>query len=82
MAAATTSFNQAKVTSVTVLVDGRRALSGSLDRTLRLWDLDTGAELARLTFDAVTSALASPPQRGRVMVGDAGGHLHVVELIE
>ena len=35
------------VTSVTVLADGRRALSGSLDKTLRLWDLETGAELCR-----------------------------------
>jgi WD40 repeat protein len=28
-----------RVTSVTVLADGRRALSGSRDRTLTLWDL-------------------------------------------
>ena len=33
--------------SVTVLADGRRALSGSRDKTLRLWDLETGAELRR-----------------------------------
>ena len=32
---------------MTVLADGRRALSGSDDRTLRLWDLETGAELRR-----------------------------------
>ena len=30
-----------------MLADGRRALSGSDDRTLRLWDLETGAELRR-----------------------------------
>ena len=30
-----------------VLADGRRALSGSEDKTLRLWDLETGAELRR-----------------------------------
>ena len=30
---------------MTVLPDGRRALSGSDDRTLRLWDLETGAEV-------------------------------------
>ena len=45
------------VTSVTVLADGRRALSGSDDRTLRLWDLETGAELRRFEGheDGVTS---------------------------
>ena len=43
--------------SVTVLADGRRALSGSGDRTLRLWDLETGAELRRFEGheDRVTS---------------------------
>jgi hypothetical protein len=34
-------------TSVAVLDDGRRALSPSGDRTMRLWDLETGAELRR-----------------------------------
>jgi WD40 repeat protein len=37
-----------KVTSVAVLGDGRRFLSGSWDRTLRLWDVETGTELRRL----------------------------------
>jgi WD40 repeat protein len=30
-----------------VLADGRQAVSASVDRTLRLWDLETGAELRR-----------------------------------
>jgi WD40 repeat protein len=71
-----------RVTSVTVLADGRRALSGSWDQTLRLWDLETGAELARLTFDAVTSALTWSHRRGRAVVGDDRGRVHVVDLIE
>ena len=42
---------------MTVLADGRRALSGSANRTLRLWDLETGAELRRFAGHerAVTS---------------------------
>jgi WD domain, G-beta repeat len=70
------------VTSVAVLADGRRALSASDDRTLRLWDLETGVALARLIFDAVTTTLALSPQQGRIVVGDGLGRIHVVELIE
>ncbi|MGA7500654.1 MAG: hypothetical protein WBX00_28325, partial [Isosphaeraceae bacterium] len=36
------------VYSVTLSADGRRALSGSNDMTVRLWDTDTGQELKRL----------------------------------
>ena len=32
----------AAVTSVTVTPDGKHAVSGSEDKTLRLWDLTTG----------------------------------------
>jgi hypothetical protein len=34
------------------LPHGKRALSGSNDKTLRLWDLDTGAELGCFTSDS------------------------------
>jgi WD40 repeat protein len=37
--------HEESVSSVAVLADGRRALSGSWDKTLRLWDLESGAEL-------------------------------------
>ena len=34
-----------RVSSVCVSADGRRVLSGSLDRTLRLWELPSGRGL-------------------------------------
>jgi hypothetical protein len=37
----------ASVYSVAFSPDGKRALSGSLDKTMRLWEVDTGKELRR-----------------------------------
>ncbi|MDV7393630.1 WD40 repeat domain-containing protein, partial [Arthrospira platensis SPKY1] len=37
------------VNAVAIAPDGKRAVSASWDRTLKLWDLETGTELATLT---------------------------------
>ena len=49
--------HEADVSSVTVLSDGRRVLSGAGDGALRLWDLETGAELRR--FEGHEGAVSS-----------------------
>ena len=50
------------VTGVVVLPDGQRALSGSTDWTLKLWDLTTGAVLQTLERhrDRVTAVAVLP----------------------
>jgi WD40 repeat protein len=45
--AATLTGHTGDVCSVAVLPDGRRAISGAEDKTIRLWDLETGSELHR-----------------------------------
>jgi WD40 repeat protein len=50
------------VTTVALFPDGRRGLSGSLDHTVRIWDLKTGSELIRLEghTDAVEAVAIIP----------------------
>ncbi len=53
------------VSSVAVTADGRRVLSGSHDRTLRLWDLQTGRLLRTFIghLDGVFTVATSPDGR-------------------
>ena len=57
-----------------MLPDGRRALSGSGDNTLRLWDIETGAELARYIGDVAFTALALMPNN-QVLTGNQLGQV-------
>ena len=66
------------VWGVALSPDGRRALSGSTDETLRLWDVATGAELRRLPggSDGVLGVAFAPDGRRAL----AGGKDNVVRL--
>ena len=60
--------------------DGMRGVSTSPDRTLRLWDLDAGRQVAIFECsDRARSCTVSPD--GRIVVaGDASGMIHVLIL--
>jgi WD40 repeat protein len=63
-----------------VAPDGRRAVSGSEDRTLRLWDLASGRALAVFTADGSILSCAVTPDGDRVVAGDQLGRVHVLEI--
>lgn len=66
---------------VAVSAEGRRAVSASTDQTLKVWDLDTGALIARFTCDAAVCCCRFLGD-DRLIAGDAGGRVHFLTLEE
>ena len=69
------------VCAVTVTPDGRRVLSASQDRTLRLWDLESGETIRTLEghADAVYAVAVTPDGRSAIS-GSGDGTLRVWKL--
>ncbi|MCI0695491.1 NB-ARC domain-containing protein [candidate division KSB1 bacterium] len=68
-----------EITSVSLSSDNRRAVSSSLDRTIILWDLPTRQAITRLVFHNPVTCLAMVANK--VVVGDAGGLVHFLEIV-
>src|SRR5262249_22162873 len=69
------------VTACAVAPDGRRVVSASADRTLKIWDLETGRSLATLRqhADSVTACAVTPDGR-RVVSASADRTLKIWDL--
>ena len=61
------------VRSVAFSPDGRSALSGSNDRTLKLWDVPKGREIRTFAGDGIITSLAFSPD-GRSALSDGGNY--------
>jgi WD40 repeat protein len=55
--------------SVAFAADSRRALSGSPDGTVRLWDVETGGELRRCQCPGHVASLACAPDGRQALFG-------------
>src|SRR5262245_7043349 len=73
--------HQRGVRSVAALPDGRRALSGSEDETLRLWDLATGTEMRRFGGNlGIVLSIALLPNGDQVLSGSFDGMLRLWDV--
>jgi len=57
---------------VAITPDGRQAVSGAWDETLKVWDLASGAVVATFTADAPLFACAAPLTAAPSWPGIAG----------
>ena len=57
------------VGSVVFTPDGRRAVSGSWDQSLRVWDLETGRELARVDSQSWVGPVMVSPDGQYILAG-------------
>jgi WD40 repeat protein len=67
------------VRAVALSGDGKMAVSGSDDRMLKVWNLETGRCLASFSGEAAFDAVALSSEM-RLFAGDAAGHVHLLEL--
>ena len=52
----------------------------SYARTLRVWDLESGEELALLTADSHTTSCAVSLDGRMIVAGDAAGNMHILKM--
>ena len=65
-----------------VTPDGRHAVSSSLDRTLRLWGLESGKEIATFTGESEVVGCALTPDGRTIVAGESSGRVHFLRLVE
>jgi len=57
-------------------------VSASSDKTLKVWEVESGECLATFTCDGAALCCAYCDALKLIVAGDAGGHLHFLRLIE
>lgn len=65
---------------MSVTPDGRLAVSGSHDETLKAWDLEKGEEIASFSEEAVIVAVALGSGGKTLIAGDSSGRVHFLRL--
>ncbi len=67
------------VTSVAFTSDGAYLVSGSEDRTVKIWESATGKEIRTLHHEGIVTAIALSPDNKKVLAGDEKGNITIWE---
>ena len=70
----------ARSRAVAMSGDGTRAVSGSDDKTLKVWDLTTGGVVATFAADYPLQCCASSTRAETLVAGDTSGRVHLLRL--
>ena len=62
--------------------DGRRAVSTGEDRTLVLWNLESGEEITTFIGESGMSSCAIAPDGQTIIAGESSGRVHFLRLVE
>ena len=60
--------------------DGKRVISGSDDNTVKVWNLETGEEIATFIGDGNFLSCAVTPNGLTIVAGNAAGRVHFLKL--
>ena len=69
------------ITGLTLTPGGNRIATVSKDKTLKIWDIETGEHLTTYYFDGALSTCVMAPD-GTLIVGETLGRIHFLQLIE
>jgi sugar lactone lactonase YvrE len=65
------------VNSVAFSPDGKYMVSGGSDRFTRVWEVDSGNEVARMTFGGSVNSVAFSPDGKYVLSGSSDTYAHL-----
>jgi WD40 repeat protein len=68
------------VQAVAVTPDGRFAVSGSTDNTLKVWNLVDSTVIATFSGESALNACAVGPDGRTIVAGETSGQVHFLRL--